>query len=278
MKRSLAWVRWLGAMVSFLAAVAGASAPSAATTDEQVEASIKKGVALRRAGNDEAALPEFKKAYDLSHSARAAGQVGLCEQALGLWAEAHDHLVEALQSPDDAWVKKNRAVLEEQVAAANGHVGRVEINGEPAGAQVYVNGRPVGRLPLDRPLKLATGRIRIELRAPSHLSAEESVDLKPGAYERVGIRLVRSPEPATGASSSERPVPTTIPEPAVALAAAPPSTSETSEPSTQRRAWVWAAIAAVAIGGAVTAFLVSRSGGSQDVPHLTLGPDQKGIR
>src|SRR6185436_15085240 len=69
------------------------------------------GMALRKRGNDEASLPVFQRAYDLSHSARAAAQLGFAEQALGLWPDAERHVSEALRADRDPWIARNRAVI-----------------------------------------------------------------------------------------------------------------------------------------------------------------------
>src|SRR4051794_18019975 len=46
--------------------------------DEDLNA---KGVALRLAGNNKAALEPFQKAYDMTHSPRATAQLGLVHQS-----------------------------------------------------------------------------------------------------------------------------------------------------------------------------------------------------
>src|SRR3569832_91379 len=76
---------------------------AALATEESDDAVIARGVALRKEGDDQAARDLFMKVYERSHSARAAGQLGLAEQALGRWEEAEAHLREALRSPNDSW-------------------------------------------------------------------------------------------------------------------------------------------------------------------------------
>ena len=98
--------------------------------------------------DDEGAAREFQKAYDQVHTPRAAGQLGLAEQALGRWEDAERHVGEALHATGDAWVVKNRAILDEALGAIQGHLARVEVIGDPDGADVSVNGRLVGKLPL----------------------------------------------------------------------------------------------------------------------------------
>jgi len=83
-----------------LAAISG----SEAVASDNAEILIRKGVELRRRGRDSDASALFRQAYELSHTPRAAAQLGLCEQALGQWLEAEGHLSEALLAESDPWI------------------------------------------------------------------------------------------------------------------------------------------------------------------------------
>jgi hypothetical protein len=85
-------------------------AAGAAGGDE--DAQIRRGLELRRAGHDEAAQLELQQTYDQDPSPRAAAQLGFVEQALGQWARAKEHVDEALQTPDDPWIRRNRPIIE----------------------------------------------------------------------------------------------------------------------------------------------------------------------
>ena len=68
-----------------VAAVAAVLVSIAASNTEATAASndpVTQGIALRRAGDDQGALPLFEQAYHDTHAPRAAAQLGLCEQAL----------------------------------------------------------------------------------------------------------------------------------------------------------------------------------------------------
>src|SRR5262249_38707549 len=126
-----------GCLVALLVG-AGAAPPARAAADP-VDETINRGVQLRRAGDDERAGREFQKAYDQSHSPRAAAQLGLAEQALGRWADADTHLTEALSTTGDPWVEKNRGVLNGALGIIKQHIGRIEISASVAGALVSIN-------------------------------------------------------------------------------------------------------------------------------------------
>ena len=117
------------ALAAWLTAFGGAAR---AADDE--EALIRRGVELRKRGDDRAALQELQRAYQVARSPRAAAQLGFAEQALAMWPQAETHVSESLRAKDDPWINKNRAVVEESLRTIRAHVGRIEISGRPAGS------------------------------------------------------------------------------------------------------------------------------------------------
>jgi len=156
---------------------------------------ISRGVALRKEGDDLGACDVFHQAYEQFHSARAAGQLGLAEQALGRWAEAEAHVREALRSPNDPWVRKNHDTLSHDMLIITAHVARLEILGQPEGAEIVVNGRAAGRLPLASPVTTSVGEVDLEARAPGFQPEVRKMTLTGGQYQRVVIRLQKEQAP-----------------------------------------------------------------------------------
>lgn len=194
----------------------------AAGESGEAEALIRQGVELRSQGKDERALPLFEKAYQLSRSPRTAGQLGLVEMALGYYVDAERYLAEAIASPDHPWVAKNLTTLKSQLQTAKGQIGELSISGEPMGAEVWVNGKQVGRLPLPAPVRLDKGRAEIQVRASGYITGSDTVAITGGKREERSIRLVKEPVAA--------PVVTPAPTPVAAApapAAVPPATPST---------------------------------------------------
>ena len=186
----------------------------AAGESGEAEALIRQGVELRSQGKDERALPLFEKAYQLSRTPRTAGQLGLVEMALGYYVDAERYLGEAVSSPDHPWVAKNLATLKSQLATAKGMIGELAISGEPMGAEVWVNGKQVGRLPLPAPLRLDKGRAEIQVRAAGYVATSDTVAITGGKREERSFRLVREPV-AAPVVTPVTPTPiTTMPKPA----------------------------------------------------------------
>jgi len=241
---------------------------------EESEKLVRRGIELRRGRDDEAAAREFERAYKLYASPRAAGQLGLSKQALGLWEEAERFVAEALRAAgSDPWVKKYRGVLDEALGTIQKHLGRIEVIGDPEGAEVAMNGRRVGKLPLGEPVRVSEGGVDIDVRAPGYSPGQRTVTLVGGQYQRVVFHLAKVGAAAADATAavpvrpkvdagkvgpSERNVASSPPAdergsaPAVAdTAEERASTSAPGGSTTGRRALEWTA-AGLAMGGLVT--------------------------
>lgn len=153
-----------------------------------VDALISEGIALRRAGDDAAALAKFEEANAIKQSPRTLAQLGLAEQALGRWGAASRHLKAALSGGNDAWIKKNRVSIEEALKTVKQRVGDLHVVGSPAGSEVRVDGEVVGRLPMD-PVTVTAGSVAIEVRAPGHLPVVRSAHVVVGGLTRESFNL-----------------------------------------------------------------------------------------
>lgn len=171
----------------------------AAETDDL----ITKALELRRHGDDQGALPLLQEAFSKSHSPRATAQLGFCQQGLGQWAEAETQLTSALSAATtDPWIRKNRGVIESALVIIRTHIARVEVIGDPAGAEVFVNGNSVGRLPLDESVHVGAGEIEVEVRASGYKTATKSFHIDAAQYQKVVLRLEHEAAPGAVAAAA----------------------------------------------------------------------------
>jgi hypothetical protein len=176
---------------------AGSDAAAVADGSADADTLIRRGNELRRQQQDMAAYPLFQRAYRLSKTPRAAALLGLVAGATGRWVEAETHLKEALASAaGDAWVSRNRALLEKSLAEVGTHLGSLDLSGGPAGALVYVDGHQAGKLPLSSPLRVPAGSARAEVKAVGYVSWRRDVTIASGAVARELVEL--TPDPREG--------------------------------------------------------------------------------
>jgi hypothetical protein len=241
------------------------SRPARAAEPADVENLIRQGVELRQKGRDSAALPLFQRAYDLDRTPRTAAQLGLVEANMGYWLASERHLSEALASPRHPWVYKMRPQLEETLKQVRASIGEIEVVGTPSGAEVLVNGRVEGVLPLAQAIRANEGMAQVAIRAPGFEDKQTTVQVVGGKRERINVALVAGPAGLSMAGAREG-----SPSRARAEGSAAASKSErgrvqlgarshadapaTDEPSSSAptwvrpTAWVAASLAAVAVG------------------------------
>jgi hypothetical protein len=262
-------LRLFFAIVTLAAGSSAGSRPAQAATTEADEL-VDQAVRLRRNnGDDEGALALLLHAYALEHSPRATGQLGLCYQALGRWAEAEAYLTEALRAEQDPWVEKNRRTLEDSLTVVKSHVARIEIDGEPTGAEVWVNGSLVGKLPLSAPVHVTAGEeVEVELRSPGFVRETKTLRLEAGQYQRIVVR-------ASAVHAPPAPMPQSSPTPPLSAAAAavdlhqpqaekPPRTIPFGAVFRDRRPLKWVAwgLGAAAVGVGIYGAIGNASGAS----------------
>jgi hypothetical protein len=162
-----------------------------------VETLIERGVAYRKEGRDDLALAQFRQAWDLMRSPKALAQMGLAEQALGLWLESEQHLREALSNQTEAWINQHRPVLEQSLREVSARLGMLDVMSNVEGAELYVNGERVGRLPRKDPIRLVAGDYTLELRAEGYFPATRRATVPAQGTARETLRLsprTESPE------------------------------------------------------------------------------------
>ena len=190
--------------------------PGAIAVASDYESLMREAVSKRRAGDDTAALKLFQQAYELNKTAKALAQIGLAEQALGKWSAADKHLRQALETGGaDAWIKKNRPAIDSSLATIAGHVGQLDVVGQPAGADVRVDGESVGQLPIGHPISVTAGGVAVEVSARGYLPIVRSTIVSAGKLTRelFNLQPVAPVVERAAAQPEAVVVPTARPEP-----------------------------------------------------------------
>ena len=120
---------------------------------------------------------------------RVFGQLGTCEQALGLWVEAEAHITEALADPTDPGVQKNENALRAARDYVEARLGSIEVWGKPAGARVNIDGDFVGVLPLAKPTRAVVGQRKLVVEAAGYQPERRTIEVSAGALIREHVVL-----------------------------------------------------------------------------------------
>ena len=192
---------WLAPLLLGLGSVSLLSAPARAeggvsrAESPEVEKLLTEGIALRAAGNDLEASQVLKKAAAIDpESVRVQVHLATVYQALGEWLLADDYLRLALSHETHPYVVRHRKSLDDAQRVISANIGRLEVEGEPAGAEVRLNGRLIGTLPLAAPARATVGSYSLEVRLQGHYTLQRPLVITGNSLSRESVRL--EPRPA----------------------------------------------------------------------------------
>jgi hypothetical protein len=192
--------------VSLLSTPARAQGTGSRAESPEVEKLLAEGIALRAANQDLEALQALKKAAEIDpESVRVQVHLATVYQALGEWLLADDYLRLALTHEKDPYVVRHRKVLDDAGRVISANIGRLEVEGEPAGAEVRLNGRLVGTLPLAAPARATVGSYSLEVRLDGHYTVQRPIVITGNSLIRESVRLERQPDEPHGALAAAGP-------------------------------------------------------------------------
>ena len=166
--------------------------PTDSAASEQSAGLVDQSIRLRRQGNDADALTALRQAVELDpDSIRARVHLATCFQAVGDWLAADLQLSEALRHPDDPYVQRHREALESAHRVIGDRIGTLDIGGEPAGAEVLMNGQMVGLLPLPEPIRATVGEYTLQVRKHGHYPISRPVTIRSRTLTRESVQLTQ---------------------------------------------------------------------------------------
>jgi hypothetical protein len=228
----------------------------AADPNAEVDAIIKKAVELRRQGKDRDALAELQRATSIAKPPRLSAQLGLAEQALGLWAAAEKDLKTATSEGGDPWIKKHRGTLDESLKFIDGKLATLDVWGSPDGAEILIDGEAAGTFPLASPLRVAAGTVQLIVRAKGFAPSTRTLDLAAGANEREHVVLLA--QDATPPVAAEPPAGAAVPT----IATTPQPASEEEHGGITSRWWFWTLAGLVVAGGVAGVLIATHKSGT----------------
>jgi tetratricopeptide (TPR) repeat protein len=191
--------------------------------EQRAAALVDEGMALQAAGSLQPALDKYKEAQTIHPTPRAQAQMGLTEESLGDLGAAERDLAQAVSMRKDPWIKENRKRLQAAIQRIKRQAATLDIQGSPEGAEVVVNGRSQGTLPLVAAVRVAGGTITVQAKKDGYNDFEQIVELPARGKRVLRIEMDRAPTPVAA------PIPVPAPQPAPAEAV-PALTAEPQQP------------------------------------------------
>jgi hypothetical protein len=223
-------------------AQAGAQ-PASPEAKARAQALLKEGAQQYQQGAYHDALDRFEQAYAVFPSPKLLFNIGQATRELGRPVDSVDAFEKFLaQSPDAA--PELIAEAKRSIAELSLRIGKLLVECTIAGAEISVDGRPVGRTPLVDLVRVLPGTHQVTATHPSATPAVENVVAAAGTVQTV---VMRPRSLAEIAATVAAPAPAAQPPPAPALDVQQSAAPETAEQGwLLGRKWTW-----VAAGGTV---------------------------
>jgi len=191
--------------VLLAALLAQASLPSAAAEDKaKAKVLLQEGLSFNRQREHAQALEKFQAAYAAYPSPKLWFNIGQVQLTLDHPVEAIEAFEKFLALVPDAQ-PEDKKVAKSTVAQLGKKLGRLQIKCETTGAEVVINGKSVGRVPMQGPLWATPGSHQVTITHEGSATVTENVEMRAGATALVVIRLVpiSAAAPAAPPPSSE---------------------------------------------------------------------------
>lgn len=159
---------------------------------EQARTRFQQGVAFFESGRYVDALEQFELAQAAAPNPAVLYNIGRVRALVGRFVEAAAALDVYLAEAGPTLPAERRDQVVLLLADARAHVGGVIVRVDRDGSEVRVDGRAVGRSPLDRAVPLAAGSHAIDAVGDDGRVASTTVFVRGGATEPVELRLPRA--------------------------------------------------------------------------------------
>jgi hypothetical protein len=164
---------------------------------------FRKAAKEYKAGKVNEAYRDYLAAWNIQQSPDTAGNLGAVELELGYFREAAEHASYAIAHFPPTGSKDQRAALVSVIAEAKKQIGVLTIQVNVAGATLSIDGKPIGRAPLDGEVYIEPGDHTLLAEAPDYEPAQQNVHVDKGSSTPVALSLL--PRAPTGPGATTTP-------------------------------------------------------------------------
>jgi hypothetical protein len=194
----------LGGVCLQAQAQAQTDAPAAQPTSGPYDAYIEQALQAYDAGRFAEARTLFRRAHEVSPTARTLRTIGMCSFNLGDYVDAAVSFEAALQETRKPLTGEQRKQVAELIARSNQAIGRFAVRLSPADASLILDGRPVA-LTAQHELLVEPGRHELSVQARGHRTVQSGLSVEGGDRTTLEFHLALVPD-----AEGELPAPGTL--------------------------------------------------------------------
>jgi hypothetical protein len=253
MKSSILTLVMVGIVTAAPHSVAQPATESSAARSSDGEAArrFQRGVSLYREGSFDAALAEFSRAYEIKPDYRVLYNIAEVQSELGDYVAAVASFRKYLREGASGVPKQRRSEVEDEIDRLNGRVAKLEIEGNVDDAELLVDGKTVGKLPLEK-IAVNAGVRHIVVKKTGFRTTEKELTLTGGETSKLQLSLEPEIAPAATPAPSRQQAASEAPMKVESHEMPPPSRPNPG-------LWISLIATGVAAGATVTAGLITKS-------------------
>jgi hypothetical protein len=176
----------------------GIPAPPDEALSETARELFAKGVAAAAQQRWDQCRAAFLAAYGVKPHPQIAGNLSACEVKLGMYRDAAEHVSIFLRAQRPDAPPERRAAADAVLREASAKVATAHLDVGPSGAEVRLDGHPVGNAPIVVPLFMDPGAHLVEVRQDGYVTVKRPVDAVAGASTEIKIELAPVATPPKG--------------------------------------------------------------------------------
>ncbi|HEU4410033.1 MAG TPA: PEGA domain-containing protein [Polyangiaceae bacterium] len=169
---------------------------------EEARDRYRRGVRLYEEGDFQAALVEFRRAYELSPAFQVLYNIGHVYRQLQNYAEALRWLERYLQEGGRNVPAARAEEVQREVDELRRRVALIDVTAEVAGALVFIDDELVGETPLRKPVQVSAGRRKLRVQKAGYNVFEQSFEVAGAETRTVKVHLFEMGSAAPSAAPS----------------------------------------------------------------------------
>jgi hypothetical protein len=159
---------------------------------EEARDRFQKGVQLFREGSYDAALAEFRKAYEIAPSYRLLYNIAQVQYERHDYVESIRAFRQYLEEGGDEVPSDRRTQVQSEIERLEGLVARLEVTTNVDGAEIKIDDLPVGTSPLRDPVLVNSGQRRVSASKPGYATVTRNLTVAGGDRTEIGLELTET--------------------------------------------------------------------------------------